>query len=243
MLLPGNLRTTTLGDVLGRLHRQMVSGILELIEEQSAVAGRRHRIHLHHGLITRVESSAEVPPIGEVLVREGAITGAQHRGFLHNLRSHPGRLAGAVLVEAGLVNARVLAEALAAQMRMRVDALYHLHDVSVRFHIGRLALGRSMPASEFLHGRPRARDRRHGSRGTWQRDSRTKRGALDERAQSFAALGLDDGASRDQIRHAFRKLATTVHPDLHPGADERTRASMQSKFAALSAAYHFLILQ
>lgn len=243
MFLPGNLKNTTLGDVLGRLHRQKVSGILELIEERSAVAGRRHKIHLQHGLITRVESPAPVPPIGEVLVREGMLTDAQHRGFLRELRSRPGRLAGAVLVEGGLLSSQALAEALNAQMRMRVDALFGLQDVSIRFHAGRLISEMSLAASEFLHGRPRARERRGSLRGSWPRETRREGASADgeSTASALATLGLGRDATREQIRHSFRQLAITVHPDLHPASDESTRQVIQSKFAALSAAYHFLI--
>lgn len=237
MFLPGNLGNTTLGDVLGRLHRQMVSGILELIEERSAVAGRRHKIHLDHGSITRVESPGAGPPIGELLVREGKITGDQHRGLLRDLRNQPGRLAGAVLVEAGLVSSQALACALAAQTKARVDGLFELRDVSLRFHAGRLVTGVKLSPSEFLHGRPRARERRCSARSGWPREARPS-AQTESRSEALETLGLAEGASREQIRHAFRKLAITVHPDLHPGADKQL---IESRFASLSAAYHYLI--
>lgn len=238
MFLPGNLKNTTLGDVLGRLHRQKVSGILELIEQGSAVAGRRHKIHLQHGLVTRVETPARVPPIGEVLVREGHLTDAQHRGFLRDLRSRPGRLAGAVLVEGGLVSSQALSDALSAQTRAKVDALFGLQEVDLRFHAGRLISEVTLSASEFLHGRPRARERRGGPRPSAAREAASDCAST---ASALATLGLGRGATREQIRHSFRKLAITVHPDLHPSTDEPTRQMIQSKFAELSAAYHFLI--
>jgi hypothetical protein len=56
MNLPGRLRSTTLGDVLGRLHRAGVSGILELVEPSGTRAGRAHRIFLREGRVDDVET-------------------------------------------------------------------------------------------------------------------------------------------------------------------------------------------
>jgi curved DNA-binding protein CbpA len=51
----------------------------------------------------------------------------------------------------------------------------------------------------------------------------------------YEILGLTKTASADDIKKAYRKLARTSHPDLHPddaGAEER--------FKAISAAYDIL---
>ena len=50
MHLPGRLSRTTLGDLLGRLHRSCSTGALEL-----AARGRRHRIHLERGAVIAVD--------------------------------------------------------------------------------------------------------------------------------------------------------------------------------------------
>jgi DnaJ-domain-containing protein 1 len=50
MHLPGRLSRTTLGDLLGRLHRSHASGALEL-----RARGRRHRIHLERGAVIAVD--------------------------------------------------------------------------------------------------------------------------------------------------------------------------------------------
>lgn len=233
MILPGNLRATTLGDLLGRLHRNQVSGVLELIEERPAVAGRRHRIHLQHGMVTQVDTAVPVPRLGEVLVHDGALTESQHRGFLEQLSHRPGELAGKVLVDSGMATEGRVCSALQEQLRMRVNALYAIDQAEVRFHARGAVAGRALTVSEFLHGRPRARERRRPTAKCEQSSSRT---------EALARLGLHDGASRDDIRQAFRKLASAVHPDLHRDAPESERDAMQSRFASYSAAYHYLIM-
>lgn len=49
------------------------------------------------------------------------------------------------------------------------------------------------------------------------------------------ALGLGEAATCDEIRHAYRRLAPQMHPDLHPECD-----SAESSSAALTKAYHLL---
>lgn len=57
MNIPGQLAKTTLGDVLGALHRAGLSGVLELIEPGGA---QPHRIFVSHGLVDGVETSLGV---------------------------------------------------------------------------------------------------------------------------------------------------------------------------------------
>lgn len=246
MILPGNLRATTLGDVLGRLHRLRASGVLELIDVSPAVAGRRHRIHLRSGLVTCVDTSLPVPPIGEMLVREGVLSKMQHQGFVQALRREA-RRAGEVLVETGMVSSEVLGGALKAQLRMRVDAVFGMKDAALRFHANADARERaaSLPVSDFLYGRPRARDRARKDRenGPPTRHDERDDGRSTRRQLALRILGLRDGASRDEVRQTFRRLALTVHPDLHPHVSEAERQDMNARFAALSFAYHHLISQ
>src|SRR6187399_2454137 len=63
--LPGTLERSTLGDVLGALHRSRCSGALRLDPSDGSA---RHVIHLHEGLIHRIESagvSAELDTLSE----------------------------------------------------------------------------------------------------------------------------------------------------------------------------------
>jgi DnaJ-class molecular chaperone len=51
----------------------------------------------------------------------------------------------------------------------------------------------------------------------------------------YDELGVAKGASEEEITRAFRKLAKTCHPDLHPG-DKKA----EEKFKRISAAYEIL---
>jgi molecular chaperone DnaJ len=51
----------------------------------------------------------------------------------------------------------------------------------------------------------------------------------------YKALGVEHGASSDDVRKAYRKLARKYHPDLNPGNKEA-----ESKFKTLSVAYDVL---
>jgi hypothetical protein len=241
MFLPGNLQATTLGDVLGQLNRLGASGVLELIERSSPAAGRRHCIHLHRGLVTDVDSPTQVPRLGEVLMKQGVLSTQQHGQLVQRLAVAPGQRAGKMLLQSGMVNARQLSGALADQTRMRVDALFGLHDAAVRFHAdGCAALrGRGLPASDFLHGRARARDRARSSDS--HADTAQPVVGDDMRADSLAVLGLGRSATAADVRIAFRRMAAAVHPDLHPEASDSERERLQMRLAALSVAYHHLI--
>jgi len=51
----------------------------------------------------------------------------------------------------------------------------------------------------------------------------------------YKVLGVDRSASADQIRKAYRRLATELHPDKQPGS-----ADSDSRFAAVTEAYGIL---
>src|SRR5258708_25738060 len=48
----------------------------------------------------------------------------------------------------------------------------------------------------------------------------------------YQVLGVKPGASADEIRKVYRKLAKEFHPDLNPGKPEA-----EARFKAVSAAY------
>ena len=54
-------------------------------------------------------------------------------------------------------------------------------------------------------------------------------------ADPYATLGVQRGASDDEIRKAYRKLAKQHHPDLNPG-----KKDSETRFKAVSAAYDLL---
>ena len=234
MRLPGKLDATTLGDLLGALHRAQASGVLELIESVGAASGRVHRVHFDAGLVREVETSSRVARLGELLRREGFVGDEALRRLARRLFEEPLKRAGELLVEDGSLTPMALRAALRRQLRDRLEALFSLREAFVRFRVARHRVfdADALPLSprEFLHGR--ARRRRVRERPVAPSDSR--RAALE-------LLGLPRDADRAAVQRAFRKLAASVHPDRHPGVGADEKARLMQRFAELSAAYHALV--
>ena len=55
-------------------------------------------------------------------------------------------------------------------------------------------------------------------------------------ASAYDILGLPADADHDAVRDAYRRLARTAHPDLHPNDP-----SAHERFLAIQAAYQVLI--
>src|SRR3954469_2636968 len=132
MQLPGRLSASTLGDLLGALHRGRTSGRLELTEIRGprgrSVPGRTHRIDLAGGLVTTVETGLPVPPLGELLERRGALDPAVLATLLRWLDGGDPRATGEILVVERLAEAEAVRAALEQQQRLRLDALFELED-------------------------------------------------------------------------------------------------------------------
>jgi DnaJ-domain-containing protein 1 len=228
MQLPGRLRLTTLGDLLGTIHRAGATGTLELVCDR----GRIHRVHVSGGLVTSVEIDGASPPIAELLKNAGALDDATlRRALLRALSSR--RLVGEVLARDFHVSPDVIDGALREQLAVRLRALEMLEDARISFRVAirppREALSdRPLQASEFLRGRRRARDKH-----------RTPPPAPDSSA--YTLLGVERDADAAEIRRAFRRLARELHPDLHPDATEPERRALALKFAQVAAAYQSLV--
>ena len=234
MNLPGRLRSTTLGDLFGQLHRARADGILELVEATGAGAGRAHRIFFASGLVDDVQTTLPAPRLGELLSREGVLAREGLSRLARKLVSEPHRRSGEILVEEKLASGEDVISGLRRQLRFRIEALFRLSEALIRFHVRapRDASERRPAAlgpEEFLHDRPRARK------------TRNLRSAPNEAA--FRVLGLGPGADDEAVQRAFRRLARDVHPDRHPGASAEERARLLSRFAELSQAYHTLTRQ
>ncbi len=246
MQLPGRLRLTTLGDLLGALHRACASGILELVEVEGARAGKSHRVHFDSGLVEDVDTSLSHPRLGEILARDGVLGVPALARVARRLVEQPGKRVGEILVEEGLGSADLVASALRRQRTSRLEALYGLSEALIRFHVPRPRFGyRPLPLSprEFLHGRPRARgdargrpSERFASRFAPQGLS----GFSEPQLAAYRALGLPAGASVRDVQRAFRKLAAEQHPDRFPLASSAEKIQHLTRFARLSAAYHTL---
>jgi hypothetical protein len=258
MRIAGHLASTTLGDVMGIVYRSRATGVLELVE--SVGLGRMHTVHFEDGLVTRIDTPASVPVLGALLERAGHLDAAGRAWLSARLRVSGGRVAsGELLVRHGLVTQEALVEALQEQLQLRLEALYRITNASIRFRPprGRTSGERPLGPSQFLHGRPRRRDR-DGANSPPPRASRTPRPppvdnharaqghgrrppaphATDPRARALGLLGLGPSATDDEIRRAFRKAAATLHPDRARPEDVAARTR---ELALLSEAYHALV--
>jgi hypothetical protein len=233
MNLPGRLRLTTLGDVLGAVYREQASGVLELVEIEGPNAGRSHRIHFIDGLVVDVEAEMPTARIGEILKQQGAVDPRALGRLALKLTLGQGGRAGEVLVAEGAITVRALSGALDVQRRERLDALFGLGDARLAFHVARAGRREEKPLTprEFLHGRARGRDK--GKERGRRRDA--------TRARALATLGLPDGADRTTVMRAFRTLAARLHPDRFPAATAEERVGLMRHFAEITAAYHTLV--
>lgn len=215
MAIFARLSLTTLGDVLGELHRAQASGTLEIHDRTGTV----HEIVLEDGLVRDVQSTVG-PPLGE---RLGLPRYTRTEGLPSGTRI------GEVLVDQGAISAQNLGQALDEQRRERLEHLFHLTDGALRFRPPLATRPRfapsPLPVAEFLHGRPRRKARLLEAPRT---------------LPALRVLGLEPNATREDIRQAFRRLALELHPDRHPAASEAKRSELRARFAELSRAYHRL---
>ncbi len=236
MQLPGRLARTTLGDLLGRLHRERVSGVLEITVRSVVVL--RHRVHLSLGLVVGLDldPALKAPRLGEVIVAEGLAPRAAVEGALGRW----GNL-GDVLVATGVLSREARDAALRKQLVARVEAMFGAvdgKDGDVRFHVGIGAAtagraGNPLSPDQFLRGRRRAR-------GEDSPPPAKVQAPPDPRADARRLLGVDEHADEGAVRRAFRALAVRVHPDRHVTASPWERARLHLELARLTAAYHVL---
>jgi hypothetical protein len=236
MNLPGRLTRTTLGDLLGMLHRAGASGVLELVEASGSRAGKSHRVFLSGGLVDDVETDHEHPPLGELLAREGALSREALATLLRRMVETPERRAGEILIAERLANEALIGAALRWQLRSRLETVFRLADGQVRFHVRRPPRRQSsavLTPREFLHGRRRARAD-GGSRATGHAREQAQREA------AFRVLGVDAGTDPTLVRQAYRRLAAVHHPDRHPQATAEELRDLVQRFTRISAAYRTL---
>jgi hypothetical protein len=235
MQLPGRLRGTTLGDLLGVLHREEATGTLELSEDR----GRVHRVHLARGFVVAVELDGAAPSLADILRHERAADDdLLRRSLLRAMAA--GRLHGEVLVREFHLAPNVVTQALRRQLLSRLAALDAIGDARVAFRVAvrppRGALhDEPLGPQEFLHGRRRARERE----ARFPDDLETHHAADARRA--WSVLGLAPGAATHEIKRAYRQLARSFHPDLHPHATPEERRTLETRFAEVTEAYRRLV--
>lgn len=229
--LPARLERSTLGDLLGSLHRGRANGRLELVEVDGPTSGARRTIHLTGGAIVRVDGPGL--RLGERLAPDPTRRLAIERALAARA---PGdvRLSGEVLVGAGLADAETVRAALRAQAAERLEGLFALQRAQVRFRVAagaapaapRIALGPDV----FLHGRPRRETRADTS------PPPPPVAAPSPFDESLATLGLSPAdATPEAIGRAFRRRAAALHPDR--ARDATTRRVLERAFAQLGDAY------
>jgi DnaJ-domain-containing protein 1 len=242
MLLPGRLRQTTLGDLLGTLHRARVHGTLELTED----LGRTHRVHVVDGLVVAVEFDGATATLAEVLRTTGAVDdGVLRHSLLRAIASK--RLHGEVLVKEFHLAATVVDAAVRKQMAARLARLEQLADAQVCFRVTvptprGAVLREPLPPAQFLSGRRRFRDR--AGSGTPRPPASRHVGSplpMHAPASAWRVLGVAPGADSTEIKRAYRRLARAYHPDLHPHASDPERRDLAERFSALTAAYRTLV--
>jgi len=244
MKLPGRLRLTTLGDVLGEIHRAGASGVLELTDERGAI----HRVFWADGMITQVDTELFRQRLGDLLAGQGFLGARALARLARRLLEAPRQRAGEILIEEGFVSSDLVSAGLRRQLRQKLESLFQLKDAQLTFRVPRPHEPHRTPLSpgEFLHGRPRARPRAraatHDKAGgaTASEPSSAVSAPPGARSRAYATLGLLPGADRASIQQAFRRLALSLHPDRFPNAHPSERARLLSRFAEISAAYHAL---
>jgi hypothetical protein len=239
MQLHGRLRQTTLGDLLGALYREGVSGTLELTEEKGPTAGRIHALHLVRGEIVQVDSTATAARLGELLAEQGWLASNALDALVEQAKRSNLPL-GQRLVQAGLLPDDAVLKALRAQIQRRLEAVFHLEDARVTFRLVQqrrreLDVKKPLGPDEYLVGRPRARDRAYSTTAT---AANVPADAV--RRRDLLMLGLGPAADERMVRSAFRRLARSLHPDLHPAARPEQVEVLRRRFADVSAAYHRL---
>ncbi len=260
LTLPARLSQTTLGDVLGTLHRAAVTGSLELVEAPARRAERRHLVELWEGAVTSVQSPGDTS-LGEALVRATGepLASRRARALGAVFATCPSEAACLALIRSrALIPPAELAGLLRELTRARLERLFALEDAALRFHAcgaldaasaavpsanaspsgRRLQRETTLPVADVLHGRPRARDRARPA-GERAPAGDTRR-AAPGRARALRVLGLDPHADAEAVRRAFRRLAAEAHPDRGATGPSSEQRRLAERFVELAAAYHAL---
>ncbi len=241
MQLPGRLRSTTLGDVLGAVHRARASGTLEILEDR----GRIHRVSVVEGLVAAVELDGAAPSLAELLRRDRLVDDdTLRRSLLRAMASR--RLHGEVLVTEFHLTRSVVDAALRKQLLARLHVLEQLGDAQLHFRVAvrspRGALReRPLEAREFLTGRKRARDRGQHEYVRSAPMPTPRPASVENVPVPFRVLGVPAGSDAAEIKRAYRKLVLRLHPDMHPAATDAERRALAVRFAEVTAAYKALV--
>ena len=72
-------------------------------------------------------------------------------------------------------------------------------------------------------------------------ETRNRASRVPEITEAYAILGLERGASKDEIKRAYRRLAQIHHPDRFSSLGDASVAAATSTFQRIKAAYDLLV--
>jgi hypothetical protein len=247
MQVPGYLRLTTLGDVLGAIYREGATGALSLAEFSGPRAGATHRIHVVSGLVVEVEASFPGTRLGDILMQAGSLDPSKLHRCTVQQAARPGLRIGDVLLQTRALSEYALVEALRVQRRERLERLFEITDARLAFHVARTRVEReALDPPGYLRGRKRHRDRSVAP-ARRERPAQAAPAHIPSerrdpvRTRALETLGLQATADRGSVQRAFRELARSLHPDRFPEAGIEERVAIMRRFAEITAAYHALV--
>lgn len=248
--LDGDVPAESVCAILLDLHRQEETGLLEVYAR-----GRVFRLALRRGSPIHAHPGATLWRLGEVIEHLGLPVSGGSTSLRRALALSRQR-AGEVLVDRGILAPDGLERALKEQIRLRSREFLPLSEGRYRFWRGpghlraaprqpdrwtapelviavRSEAFARRPASARPH-RPHRPPRPPDPHEPLRRALQKLEGSTDP----YRALGLAPGASPDQVRAAFRRLARAHHPD-HLGdvTDPRALRLHARIFAAALGAY------
>jgi hypothetical protein len=226
--LPSCLSSSTLGDVLGTLHRKRLSGVLQI-----EVAAKTHEIELQKGFVVRVHLADASARLGERL----SCNMADGRQFERALRlalarSRDERPLGERLLATHAAPASAVAQALQELHQSRLDVLFNVRSARLHFRVAYRPLASAMvlgPAV-FLHQRRRYRER----------SKPAERLMCAELRRAYGVLGLAPGEGLSSVKAAWRTRALLLHPDKFVAQGPRAVEQATRRFCECASSYRLL---
>lgn len=71
--------------------------------------------------------------------------------------------------------------------------------------------------------------------------SRNQQSFFKDMSRYYRILGLEEGASEEEVKKAYKTLAKKYHPDLHHDKDENEKNNYEKKFKEINDAYNEIV--
>lgn len=96
--------------------------------------------------------------------------------------------------------------------------------------------------ASYWQAKERARQQQRGGDRSESSERPSGPSTRDQKAaQAYAVLGLEDGASLDEVKRAYRRLAQVHHPDKFAALGREAVAAATSTFQRIQDAYQYLV--